>query len=236
MKKTSLLVIVLFALCAGLGFAQDIITVEKYFDTVSEAFTGIQDYQAKITITKNKEVMSGILSFRAPNFMRIDFTQPAGQAIVLNETELLVFIPDYQVIMRQELRKEDPVAAEKAAAASPAGGATIASAQGLSLLRKNYSYAFASSPTPVPLDEGSTEKVIKVKFTWRSTEEGFRQLDIAFTNDYFIRRIVGITQSYEKIQFDFEQVKKNIGIPDSRFEFTGGNSANVYENFLFGTE
>jgi hypothetical protein len=121
----------------------------------------------------------------------------------------------------------------------------MASEQGLLLLKRNYSVAYLVGPDPMPLDEPtldesgampSQELVVKMKLDWRSTDEGFRQLEISVGENGLIRRINGVTVGYENIQFDLTNILVNQNIPDARFDYESPATANIFENFLFEPE
>lgn len=226
--------------------AQEVLTAVEYFETISEQYGRINDYQADITITRDDEVMSGVMYYKTPNLLRINFEEPEEQVLVTNGKVLTIYIPLYRVIMSQQLKRH-----------SQESLATMASEQGLQLLKRNYSIAYLEGPAPVPLDapedtesedesdsgdngtdeqEGITEYVIKLKLVWRTTDEGFREIIMSIGENGLIRRIVGVTVDYEEARFDFENILLNQNIPDARFEYESPPTANVFQNFLFEPE
>ena len=112
----------------------------------------------------------------------------------------------------------------------------LANTQGLNYLRNNYKAAFVIGPDAVALDESSSERVVKVKFQWRASAEGYREIEVAFRADGLIRRMTGVTATNNVIQFDFTEVKTNQGILEERFKYNPPPSAYTHENFLFGVE
>lgn len=205
--------------------AQQIQTAVAFFDTVSRNYGTIRDYTARITIRTEAATSRGTLYYSNPNRVRIDFEEPAGQILVSNGQVLQVHIPNFNVTLQQNLRRR-----------SAQSVATMANEQGLNLMRRNYSIAYLSGPDLVPLDEGSSEMVTKLKLDWRNTDEGFRQLIVSISENLLIRRIVGVTVNYQEIQFDFANVQTNVDIPAARFEYTSPPSANIFNNFLFEPE
>lgn len=201
-------------------------TAEKYFSSVSKAYGEISDYQAYVTITKGSQTQGGKLYYKTPNKLRIDFEEPKdskGQVLVVNNEQLQLYIPKFRVTFIQALKKHNSATL-----------ASMASSQGLKLLERNYRIAYLVGPSPVPLEEGSNEKVIKLKLTWMSQTEGFRELEISINpDDKTIRRIVGVTGSYETIQFDFQDIDTLTKIPDAQFEYDPPAEGNNIENFLF---
>jgi len=234
MKLTFIFVILIFFFLPFLCIGQEILTAEKYFDTISEIYGDIEDYQADIVITQDETVMTGVLFYKQPNLLRINFEEPEEQVLVVDGEALTIYIPEHSVIMHQPLKKRSSTTITN-----------MASEQGLLLLKRNYSVAYLIGPDPVPLDEPLPEEegeipfpemVIKMKLDWRSTDEGFRQLEISIGENGLIRRINGVTVGYENIQFDLMNILVNQNIPDARFDYESPATANIFENFLFEPE
>jgi outer membrane lipoprotein-sorting protein len=204
---------------------QEILTAENYFDEISARYGKIQDYSATISITQGETIMKGKLYYKNPNLLRIDFTEPEDQVLVTNGVELTIYIPKYEVILVQKLKRR-----------SQAALANMASEQGLNLLKKNYGVAYLSGPNLIPLEEGSKEMVRKLKLESRSTAEGFRQIVLAVGRTGLIRRITGVTIGYEEFVLDLTDIIVNQNIPDTRFEYDSPPYANVYRDFLFEAE
>jgi len=204
--------------------AQEILTADRYLADVAERYATIKDYQAKILITTTKASMKGTLIHKSPSLLRIDFSQPMDQVISYNGEELTVYIPEYRAVLSQNV----------GTTSSGAAGASLASSKGLSILRRNYSVAYDSGPGELPLEEGSTEPVIRLSLTRKSVAEGFRSLTLSIspaTN--LIRRIEGQTIADESVRFDFTDIILDQGIPEARFVYDSPASANRYNNFLF---
>jgi outer membrane lipoprotein-sorting protein len=205
--------------------AQEIVTAEHFLESVSERYGGIRDYEARIAIRSGNTDMYGTVSHLAPSFLRIDFTAPSEQVIVFDGKLLTVYLPEYRAVLNQMV---------DAGRRPGASGASLASAQGLTLLRKNYFPAFVTGPAPLPLEEGSNEMVVKLKLTRRSVSEGFREIILSVDPAArLIRRIEGRTIAGGTVRFDFSQIQINQGIPEGRFLYDSPASANLYNNFLF---
>ncbi|MDR1443622.1 MAG: outer membrane lipoprotein carrier protein LolA [Treponema sp.] len=206
-------------------YAQEIVTAERYLESVSEVYGGIRDYEAQITIRSGSTNMRGALSFLSPSFLRIDFTEPAEQVIVFNGELLTVYLPGQRAVLSQTVTPSRRTGT---------AGASMASAQGLILLRRNYIPSFVSGPNPVPLDEGSGELVVQLRLVRRSVSEGFRELILSINpENRLIRRIDGRTIADGNVRFDFVDVKTNLGIPEGRFIYDSPASAYMYNDFLF---
>jgi outer membrane lipoprotein-sorting protein len=216
-----------FALCWALAAlaGQEIITAERYLDMVSERYGLIKDYEAHIVIRSGSSEMTGNVSHLSPSFLRIDFSRPAEQVIVFNGELLTVYLPEYRAVLNQTVTQSRRPASS---------GASMASAQGLSLLKRNYVPSFVTGPEPVQMEAGSQERVVKIRLTRRSVSEGFREIILNIHPDTrLIRRIEGRTIAESDVRFDFTNIRINQGIPEQRFIYDSPASANLYNNFLF---
>ena len=222
-KRGCFLFFVLVSICAL--SAQEIITAERYLEMVAERYGVVKDYEAAITILSGTSEMTGKLSHLAPSFLRIDFTRPAEQVIVFNGELLTIYLPEYRVVLNQSITQSRR---------SSASGASLASAQGLTLLRRNYVPSFVTGPEPSPLEGNASERVVKLRLTRRSVSEGFREIILSVNPETkLIRRIEGRTIADGQLRFDFSDVRINQGIPEQRFIYDSPASANVRNNFLF---
>lgn len=219
----------LFSLCFVLFLigtpstrAQEILTAAKYFEELSGRYGKINDYEADISISRGETQMSGRIYYRSPNLLRIDFDEPAEQVLVSDGEKLTIYIPRFEVIMEQQLKRR-----------SDAALALMKNTQGLSLLERNYSMRYLVGPDPMPIDEGSGELVVKLALEPRATSEGFRQIVLSISEEELIRRIKAITLGYEELVLDFSDVKINQNIPEQRFEYDSPPYANVFSDFLF---
>jgi outer membrane lipoprotein-sorting protein len=206
--------------------AQEIVTAAQYFGQVADRYSQISDYEGKITISTGKDTMKGDIIFKTPSLLRVDFTSPPDQVIAFDGQTLTVYIPGYNAILSQ------------AAADKPgAGTATMATREGLRMLKRNYTVAFETSPAPQPLEGAAGESAVRLVLGRSSAAEGFRTIKLYITPDsLLIRRIEGWTIAGDKLTFDFIGIKTNVGIPATRFVYDSPASANVYNNFLFKSE
>jgi outer membrane lipoprotein-sorting protein len=200
-------------------YGQDtIVTAERYLEMVSDQYAGIRDFEATIVIRSANTNMTGIVSYLSPSFLRIDFSRPADQAIVFNGELLTIYLPEFRAVMNQNITQTR----------------RPANAGGLTLLRRGYISAFVTSPTPVPLEANSNERVVKLRLTRRAVSEGFREIILSINPDTkLIRRMEGTTIAGGEVRFDFTNVRTNQGIPEQRFIYDSPASANIYNNFLF---
>jgi len=223
MTKRGIILFFILLSCFSHLFGQDIITAENYLQMVSETYTNIRDYEAAVTLRSGSTDMVGRASYLQPCFMRIDFSRPADQVIVFNGDVLIIYLPEYRAVLNQDIKRKPG-----------ASGVGVASAQGLSLLRRNYVSSFVTGPNPEPLDAGSGERVVKLRLTRRTASEGFREIILSINpTTKLIRRVEGRTIGESELRLDFTNIRTNVGIPEARFAYDTPPSANMYNNFLF---
>ncbi len=207
-------------LLAASVFADGIVTASSFFDSVSSVYSSLRTYEARVDIKAGKQYMSGKVSFKRPDLLRIDFTTPSEQVICFNGDRLTIYLPGSSAILNQSVQSNS--------------GANMATSQGLSLMRRYYNVAYEKSSAPVPLSEDNPEQVIKLTLSRKNTAEAFRYIKMAvLPESKLIRRIEGITPQGESFVFTFSSYNVNVDIPDNRFLYDAPSSANNYNNFLF---
>jgi outer membrane lipoprotein-sorting protein len=223
--KRILVLTTLFAIgvCVSL-FGQDMLTADQFFSKVADRYATIDDYEASIVISTGKEPMVGKLIFKSPSLLRIDFSKPPEQVIVFDGSKLVVYLPEYKAVLQQDT----------GSAGLGAGAASLASREGLSIMKRNYTIAWEKSPSAEALDPGSSEMVNHLMLTRKNVSEGFKTIRVSVdSQSLLIRRIEGWTVANDRISFDFTSIKLNQGISVNRFIYDAPASANVYNNFLF---
>lgn len=206
--------------CASV-FAQSITTAGNYFKTVSDFYATIRDYEANMDIDMGSRRMKARVSFKRPDLLRIDFSTPAEQVVLFNGDLLTIYLPGSSAVLQQSVQS------------SSAGGASLATSQGLALMSRYYTIKYETGQDPVALDSTSDEQVIKLVLDRRNTTEAFRSIRIAVNAETkLIRRISAMTPQGTEYVFTFSDYKLNQGIPDQRFIYDPPSSANVYNNFL----
>lgn len=218
MKKTF---IALFMLFSASLFAQSITTASAYFKTISEYYSTLKDYEANFEIKIEKQETAGRLSFKAPDLLRLDYTNPEEQVICYNGDTLTIYLPDSDAVLQQTITED-------------IGAEALTTPQGLSLLSRYYTVAYETGQNAEPLEDGSDEMVIKFILTRKSAAEAFRYINIAVSEQTkLIRRMEAVTPKGEVIMFDFYDYVLNQDITDQRFIYDAPSSANNYNNFLF---
>lgn len=214
---------IVFLLFSSVVSAQGITTASAYFKTVSEYYATLKDYEADFDIRADKRDMAGKVSYKKPDLLRMDFTSPADQVIVFNGDMLTVYLPEEAAVLQQSVKSE-----------GSSNAANLNTAQGLSLLSRYYVVAYEVGQEPVLLEEGSSEKVVKLILSRRNSSEAFRYIKLAINAETkLIRRVEAATSHGETFVFNFTGYKVNSDISDQRFIYDPPSSANNYNNFLF---
>ena len=222
MKKIILSFCALFV--STVLFAQNITTASAYFKTISEYYGTIKDYEVDFEIKIEKNESRGKLSFKAPNLLRMDYTNPEEQVICFNGDVLTIYIKEpAEAVLQQQVTP------------GAAGNATnLSTPQGLSLMSRYYTVAYETGQNAEPLEEGSDEMVVKLILTRKSASEAFRYIKLAINNETkLIRRIEAVTPKGEEFVFDFFDYVLNQDLSEQRFVYDAPSSANNYNNFLF---
>ena len=205
-------------------FAQNITTASAYFKTISEYYGTIKDYEVDFEIRIEKTESRGKLSFKAPNLLRMDYTNPEEQVICFNGDILTIYIKEpAEAVLQQQVTPD-----------GTNSSATLATPQGLSLLSRYYSVSYETGQAAEPLEDGSSEMVVKLILTRKSASEAFRYIKIAVNSETkLIRRIEAVTPKGENFVFNFYDYVLNQNLSEQRFVYDAPSSANNYNNFLF---
>ena len=205
-------------------FAQNITTASAYFKTISEYYGTIKDYEVDFEIKIEKNESRGKLSFKAPNLIRMDYTNPEEQVICFNGDMLTIYIKEpAEAVLQQQVSPDGTNSAT-----------SLTTPQGLSLMSRYYTVAYETGQNAEPLEEGSDEMVVKLILTRKSASEAFRYIKLAINDETkLIRRIEAVTPKGEEFVFNFFDYVLNQNLSEQRFVYDAPSSANNYNNFLF---
>lgn len=219
----ALITLILMVLTCFQLTAQNITTAASFFKSISEYYGTIADYEADMAITAGRNKMQGHVSFKRPNLLRIDFTNPQEQVILFNGDMLTIHLPRISSNLKQSV----PTSTDQA-------GMNLATPQGLALMNRYYSVAYEVGQDPVPLSESNPEQVIKLVLYPRNSSEGFRRIKLAITpSTKLIRQVEAITTQGQTFVFYFSNYAVNQNLPDQRFVYDAPSDANNFNNFLF---
>ncbi len=230
MKKAIVYCILLFSVI-NVSYSQNILTAADFFESVSQAVSAIGNYEADMDVRIGSgDEMNARVSFKQPNLLRIDFSSPATQAIVFNGNQLTIFLPNSNVILNQTVQGQG----------TSADGMSLATPEGLALMKRYYSISYESGQAPVPLEPAelgtpeSEEMVVKLLLNRKNTTEGFRTINLAVNPDtLLIRRVQAVSVEGIEFIFDFTNYAINQNIPDMRFLFDMPSAGSTFNDFLF---
>lgn len=219
MKKLILcLVGILFA--STLAFSQ-IVTASSYFNEVSDFYAGLITYRCELSVDSDGRKMQGHVIYCRPQTVRVNFTSPRGQSLMFDGSMLQIYLPSQQTVLQQSVS----MATSDDSEISP---------RGLTLFKRYYTIAFETSATPVPLDEGSSVKVVNLMLYRRAASEAFESIKLSIdANSKLIRRVVATTPQGKVYRFDLSGYQLNVRITDQDLEYNPPASVNAYNNFLF---
>lgn len=223
MIRKRFLLLAFFLINSAVLVYSQITTAASFFSTVSENYAKINDYTANIIIKSGSSTQKGVIKFKRPDKLRIDFLSPENQCIVFTGNMLTIYLPLFNVMLSQKVD-------------SVSGNASLATPQGLSLMKHSYNIAYetGSGYDPKPLEEGSSELVIVLAMYRRSAAETFKSLRVMISPETkLIRRIEGQPVTGEKIIFDFYNYHINVGISAKTFLFDSPPTATILNDFLF---
>jgi len=223
MKIKKILIAAACVLATASVFAQNITTASSYFKTVSEFYTTLKTYEAEFDMEQGKLEMAGHFSFKAPDLLRLDFSNPPEQVFCYSSEMLTIYLPGSKAVLQQAVSSEKETS-----------GASLATAQGLNLMNRYYTIAYENSQDPESLDEDSDEMVYKLMLYKRSTAEAFKTIRLCISKDTnLIRRVEATPNVGDPIVMNFFDYKLNTEISDQRFIYDAPSDANNYNNFLF---
>ncbi|NLL99927.1 MAG: outer membrane lipoprotein carrier protein LolA [Treponema sp.] len=226
-NKKSVFTVIFISVFITITYAQEsILTAADFFKGISEYYGTIKEYEADMKIQAGKNFMEGRVSFKRPNLLRIDFSDPETQVLVFNGDILTIYLPGPQATLNQSVQSEG----------SGMSGANLATPLGLQLMSRYYTISYLSGQEPVPINEedSASEKVIKLVLTRRTTSEGFEKIFLSINpTSKLIRRVEATSVTGQSFKFDFSGYLLNNNIPDTRFIYDAPSSANKYNNFFY---
>ncbi|MBQ1833264.1 MAG: outer membrane lipoprotein carrier protein LolA [Treponema sp.] len=211
---------------AGLLFAStlafsQIVTASSYFNDVSDFYAGLYTYRCDIAADSDGRQMKGSLAYSRPQLLRISFNRQGGQLLIFDGTTLQLYLPGQEILLQQTI--DDKTADDS----------TI-SPRGLTLFKRYYTISFETDATPVPLDQGSEEKVVNLMLYRRATSEAFESIKLSIEPETkLIRRVVATTPQGQVYKIDLTNYRLNVKVGSGEFYFDPPAHVTSYNNFLF---
>ncbi len=216
-----------FSLFTGSLFAYkfDFVTVSDIVKKIKSNYGALESYQADFKIVSKKmgrtSTQRGILRFKSPNSLLMDFYQPSRQKIVSNGKMMWIYIPSMNVVAEQDLK-------------SDSGLFTSASKSGLKRLFSKYHYRFASKTQPEEQKNG--EKLYTLVLKQKESRSGYREIKLWVSEKFFIKRALGTTSSGKTVDITLSSIKTGLKLSNGIFKFTVPARARVIKNPMISQE
>jgi outer membrane lipoprotein-sorting protein len=224
-----ILFIMIFSTIFGLeanAYRFDFITVGDVVREVQATFGKLKSYQANFTITSTRDgrrtVQNGIVRYKAPDKLLVEFSSPAGQRIVSDGTTMWIHIPAMNVVAEQDLRKDS------------GSMATAATPSGLRRLFARYHYRFASKEQPEPQKSG--DPLYTLQLRQKETRSGYRSMKLWVNKDYMIVRAVGETSTGKNVEIAFSNIRTNLDFQNAMFRFDNPQRVRTIKNPMVSAE
>jgi len=210
---------VIFGLEAN-AYRFDFVTVGDVVRQTQAAFGELKSYQANFTITSTRggrrTVQNGIVRYKAPDKLAVEFSNPAGQRIVSDGKTMWIHIPSLNVVAEQDLR------------AGSDNIATAATPSGLRRLFSRYHYRFAGKEQPEPQKTG--DPLYTLQLRQRETRSGYRSMQLWINKDYMIVKAVGETSTGKTVEIALNNIRTNVDFQNAIFRFDNPQRARIIKN------
>lgn len=219
LKKYIFFITMIFSL--NLVFSQEMQTANDFLRQVEAKYNQIEDMRCRVTMKVDGTTMSGIMTFKRPNYLKVEFTNPANQVLALDGSKLQIYIPSQNVVMVQNIDTTD----------------SSASSDSFSLLRRTYAVSFPSETRDayVSLDpkNPSSQLVKKLKFAWKQRgSTSIKEMIFSINKENFIVEVDATTDQNKKIVFSMSEFRTNLGMKIADFEYVSPSSSYKMYNFL----
>ncbi|HUT65832.1 MAG TPA: outer-membrane lipoprotein carrier protein LolA [Spirochaetota bacterium] len=221
MKRIFLLCPLLLLLAVPL-FAQeveiDIVSINDIKNLMSERFSSIEDYTANFTWVNGDVKYSGIIKYKKPDNILLEFDEPEEQKIVSNGRVLYIYIPYLKVVCQQSLGED-----------TESSILSTTSESGLSKLFEDYSFSFFDTSA---LQQFGKNKAYHLKLTQKRPKVGFKEMDFWVAGNGLILQSNGISPNGVKVSLTFSNIQLNVELPDYIFDFEVPADAQIIRNII----
>ncbi len=230
MCKKITVIAVVFILIILSAYAQDtlrekteekeiqIINVNDIKELIVEKFAEINDYTAEFEWINGDANYNGIIKYKKPSKILLEFKKPEKQKIVSNGSVLYIYIPHLKVVIEQSLAES--VESEIL---------TTTTEGGMKRLFDEYYFSF--------YDVSTTEEFMGIpayhlKLQQKTPNVGFKNMDMWVSTDGLILQSNGVSTSGLKVSLTFKNIKINTELPDYIFDFEVPPDAQIIRNLI----
>lgn len=233
-KQTLLfLILIIIAFCprALLHSQDDLLSAKNMLESLSEKFkTNVKDFKADVKWTQGSEVQKGKLTFKNPQKLRIDFTEPANQAICTNGYELWVYIPYLSITLHQNILNKTKLKNEEGSVET-VDSPILINPVGFDKFLTEYSIQFHETKERVTYKDNT--KVYQFKLLkWRTSKSGFNSIILYVQENGFIRQVKGTNAAYRQTVLEIDKIEANTNISDLVFDYEPPAHSSTVEDFI----
>jgi outer membrane lipoprotein-sorting protein len=185
---------------------------------MGEMFNSIEDYTADFNWINGDVHYLGIIKYKKPDKILLEFDEPEEQKIVSNGKVLYIYIPYLKVVAQQSLIET-----------TESSILSTASESGLSKLFDEYSFSFYDTSSLQSFGETSG---YHLKLDQKRPKVGFKQMDFWVSENGLILQSNGISANEEKVSLTFSDIQLNVELPDYIFDFEVPADAQIIRNLI----
>ncbi len=237
--KTIIITILILIISINLLNSQEeLISAKALLEKLSEMFkSNIRDLKAEIKLIQGNVTWTGTLLFKNPQKVRIDFTDPAKQAICSNGYELWVYIPNLNIVLHQNIlererkKTEEEGSNESVPEQEMVTNPILLNPVGLDRFITDYSIEY--NETKGKIDYKDNSKVYQMKLIrWRSSRNGFNVIYLLVQENGIIRQVKGITANYKQVILELDKIELNTNVSDLKFNYEPPAHTSTIEDFI----
>ncbi len=217
----SILVVAMVAVTVS---AQQITSITEMLSLMDQRYKDVIDYKANFTFTKKKssyadpDIETGLIRFKYPNKLFVEFISPTKKDIVCNGKFIYVYLHGAGYYGKQEFNDNLKLYDN--------------SKKTVAYLKNNYSLSFIGSKS---LQDFEGQQVYKLKGYPRRIDAGFYKIEVYVRSDGFIVYQKGHTRDGKIFEYALKNVEINTDISDllfDQYEDTLPNGAQVVEKIF----
>ncbi len=206
-----------------------LIGAKELLQKFSVSFKGnAKTMKAAIKWTQGDEIQDGVLMFKNPQKLRINFST-TRQVICTNGYMLWVYIDYLNLLLRQEIRTKVKNKDSEGHTSVKIPDALI-NPVGYDKYISDYSIDY-DVKNKLEYKDGSFVYRFKL-LKWKSSKSGFNVVYLTVNENGIIRKVEGITPSFKRITIELDDIKLNEDIGDITFEYEPPTHVNIKDNFI----
>ncbi|UCB47269.1 MAG: outer membrane lipoprotein carrier protein LolA [Spirochaetota bacterium] len=196
----------------------NIVSINDIKMSMTDMFNSIDDYTADFNWINGDVSYLGVIKYKKPDKILLEFDEPEEQKIVSNGNVLYIYIPYLKVVAQQSLSES-----------TESMILSTASESGLSKLFDEYSFSFYGTSTLQPF--GGTN-AYHLKLNQKRPKVGFKQMDFWVSEDGLILQSNGVSPNEVEVSLTFSNIRLNEELPDYIFDFEVPADAQIIRNII----